>query len=166
MKQDLYEGGIRVPTVAWWPDTIPAGIESDHPAQFADFMATLVSWRGSRLQATLSRLISFPLFSARAPIRRSPSSSTGSFTSATSKQAVRFGKWKAIRQPMFTGSIELYDLDADIGESKNLAGQFPKIVETAKTYMEKVTNPTPTGSAVSLEVTFQSYSCEYVLIVL
>ena len=65
------------------------------------------------------------------------------FYERNSKQAVRFGKWKAIRQPMFTGGIELYDLDADIGESKNLAGQFPKIVETAKTYMEKGHKPNP-----------------------
>ena len=35
MKRDLTEGGIRVPTVAWWPGTIKAGSESAHPASFA-----------------------------------------------------------------------------------------------------------------------------------
>ena len=42
-------------------------------------------------------------------------------------QAVRFGKWKAIRQPMFTGPIELYDMSNDVGEKRNYAERRPDL---------------------------------------
>ncbi|MDX1636914.1 MAG: arylsulfatase, partial [Balneolaceae bacterium] len=40
VKRDLYEGGIRVPTLAWWPGTVPEGSESDHISAFEDMMPT------------------------------------------------------------------------------------------------------------------------------
>ncbi len=143
MKRDLYEGGIRVPTVAWWPDTIPAGIQSDHTAQFADFMATACELAGVKTPSNTQSTSFVPTLLGKSANQKKPEFLYWEFYERNSKQAVRFGKWKAIRQPMFTGGIELYDLDADIGESKNLAGQFPKIVETAKTYMEKGHKPNP-----------------------
>ena len=45
-----------------------------------------------------------------------------------SKQAVRTGDWKAVRlRP--SGPIELYDLKTDLGETKNIAGDHPDIVQ-------------------------------------
>ena len=44
---------------------------------------------------------------------------------------------------MFTGRVELYDLDADIEEKKNLAGQRPKVVERMTALMEKHHTPSP-----------------------
>ena len=43
--------------------------------------------------------------------------STGNFTSKVVVEPVRFRDWKAIRQPMFTGAIELYDLRFDLEET-------------------------------------------------
>ena len=39
-KRALYEGGIRVPAIAWWPGTVPAGTTTDHLCYFGDWMAT------------------------------------------------------------------------------------------------------------------------------
>ena len=39
-KRDLYEGGIRVPTLARWPDRIPPGSETDHVSAFWDILPT------------------------------------------------------------------------------------------------------------------------------
>ena len=46
MKRDLYEGGIRVPTIVRWPGTTPAGKTSDHIGYFGDLMATAAQLAG------------------------------------------------------------------------------------------------------------------------
>ncbi|WP_197528641.1 arylsulfatase [Aeoliella mucimassa] len=45
-KRDLYEGGIRVPTVAWWPGTIAPVSKSDHMSAFWDFLPTACELAG------------------------------------------------------------------------------------------------------------------------
>ena len=54
-----------------------------------------------------------------------------------SKQSVQFGKWKAIRKPMLTGPVELYDLTSDLGEDENVAAEHPNIVKRAVKYMQQ-----------------------------
>ena len=45
-KRDLYDGGIRVPTIAWWPGTIPPGLRSNHVSAFWDFAPTALELAG------------------------------------------------------------------------------------------------------------------------
>ena len=143
MKRDLYEGGIRVPTIAWWPGTIPANTESDHPAQFADFMATACELAGVETPCNTQSTSFVPSLRGECYSQESPDFLYWEFYERGSKQAVRFGKWKALRQPMFTGNIELYDLDKDIGEANNVAGKFPEIVAKATKYLEEGHEPNP-----------------------
>ena len=144
MKRDLYEGGIRVPTIAWWPGTIPADTESDHPAQFADFMATACEIAGVEKPKDTQSISFFPTLRGECcNSQELPKFLYWEFYERGSKQAVRFGKWKAIRQPMFTGKIELYDLDKDIGEATDLASKYPNIVAEAVKYMEEGHKPNP-----------------------
>ena len=60
-----------------------------------------------------------------------------------SRQAVRFGDWKAIREPMKTGTIELFDLSEDVGEEKDVAGDHPDLVRKAGTMMDEAHVPHP-----------------------
>ena len=60
-----------------------------------------------------------------------------------SRQAVRFGDWKAIRQPMVSGSIELYNLSKDLGETNDVAGQHADLVATAAKMMDEAHTPHP-----------------------
>ncbi len=53
------------------------------------------------------------------------------------RQSVRFGNWKAIRQPMLTGKVELFDLSKDLGETNNLADANPEIVKQAIALMNE-----------------------------
>jgi uncharacterized sulfatase len=63
-----------------------------------------------------------------------------------SRQAVRFGNWKAIREPMLTGPIQLYDLSVDEAESNNLAESNPELVNQAKAMMNQAHRPDPRWS--------------------
>ena len=61
------------------------------------------------------------------------------FPSYNGQQAVRFGKWKAIRKNIFDGNmeVELYNLHADPMEQQDVSDQYPEILEKAKKYMEE-----------------------------
>ena len=59
------------------------------------------------------------------------------FYEQKSRQAVRFGDWKAIRQPMFSGSIELYDLSNDLAEKNDVATDHDDLVKQAAKMMDE-----------------------------
>ncbi len=122
VKRDLYEGGIRVPAIAWWPGTIAPGSENIHQWYFGDLMATAAELAGVEKPANLDSDSLVSTLKGNPPEkewhRQSPL--YWEFYEQGSAQAVRFGKWKAVRKPMFTGKIELYDLSNDTDESRDI----------------------------------------------
>ena len=138
-KRDLTEGGIRVPTIAWWPGTIDPGAEDDAHWYFGDLMATCAELAGVEPPANIDS------DSFVAPLRGEPrekrwdrkSLMYWEFYERGSAQAVRFGKWKAIRKPMFTGKIELYDMSNDPGEKHDYSMRRPDLTRQAAGLMDR-----------------------------
>jgi arylsulfatase A len=127
LKRDLYEGGIRVPMIAWAPGRISAGGVSDHPWAMWDILPTFAELAGAETPAGVDGL------SMVAALTGGGTPPTHEylyweFYERGSAQAVRFGDWKAVRMPMFTGDLELYDLGSDAGETVDLAGRHPEVV--------------------------------------
>jgi len=144
IKRDLYEGGIRVPTLAWWPGRIAPGAVSDHVGYFGDFMATFAELTGAKLPASATDGISIvPTLLGRPAQQRAHPYLYWEFYERGSMQAVRMGKWKGVRFPMLTGEIELYDLSVDLGETRNVAAQHPEVVERIRRAMAEAHRPDP-----------------------
>lgn len=143
MKRDLYEGGIRVPFIAWWPGKISAGTVSDHVAYFGDLMATLCELIGADLPPDRDSISFLPTLLGKPSEQKQHKYLYWEFYERGSAQAVRFGNWKAIRKPMLTGEIELYNLTDDLGETKNIAAEHPDIVEKARQLMDEAHRPDP-----------------------
>jgi arylsulfatase A-like enzyme len=143
MKRDLTEGGIRVPTVAYWPNTTPAGVEEDHIASFVDWMATACDLAGVETPKDTQSLSFAPTLLGSPEKQKQPEYLYWEFYERGSKQAVRFGDWKAIRKPMFDGRMELYNLADDIGEENDLSAAEPELVKKAESFMEKAHVPNP-----------------------
>ena len=145
MKRDLTEGGIRVPSIAWWPGIIKAGGADDAHWYFGDFMATLADLSGAQPPADIDS------DSFAGPLKGTPRTNQWKrehemyweFYERGSAQAVRFGKWKAIRKPMFTGPIELYDMSNDASEKRDYAKRRPDLARHAANLMEKMHTPDP-----------------------
>jgi arylsulfatase A len=134
-KQNFYEGGIRVPMIARWPGKIGAGRTSDFAWSFYDFLATAAEVAGVKAPADTDGISVLPTLLGKKQkgheylYWEQPSyvGRTGEFKDETPMQALRMGKWKAVR-PKADGPLELYDLSVDLGESKNVAAAEPAVV--------------------------------------
>ena len=141
IKRDLTEGGLRVPTIAWWPGTIQAGGADGAPWYFGDLMATASELAGAKAPVGIDSESFVDVLHGKKKVRKSPL--YWEFYERGSAQAVRFGKWKAIRQPMFTGEVQLYDLSNDPAEARDQAKEKPQLVKQAVSLMEKMHEPDP-----------------------
>ena len=136
IKRDLYEGGIRVPLIARWPGTIEQGAVSNHIAYFGDFMATFADLASADAPDEIKSLSIVPTLKGTEEQPEHPYL-YWEFYEQGSRQAVRQGEWKAVRQPMFTGKVELYNLSNDVSESLNVVDQHPDIAEQLVEVMDQ-----------------------------
>ena len=141
IKRDLYEGGIRVPLIAWSPGHIRAGGETEHASAFADFLPTAAELAGARLPSRTDGISYVPALLGREQPRHERL--YWEFYEGTPAQAVRMGDWKAIRRPAFTGAFELYDLRNDPAERRDLAAAHPELVARMGRIMEEEHVPSP-----------------------
>ncbi len=141
-KRSMYEGGLRQAAMARWPGQIPAGRVTGEPWAFWDFLPTVAELAGAQLpegfQADGLSLVSF-LKGGPAPKREC---FYWELHEKSSIQAVRFGDWKAVRNGP-SAAIELYDLGADSGETKDLAAEKPDIVARAEALMRSERHEDP-----------------------
>lgn len=142
-KRDLYEGGIRVPLVAWWPGTIAPGRITDHVSAFWDFLPTAMEIAGQPVSdAFRTEGLSYaPLLTGRGE-QATHEALYWEFHEQGGKQAVRFGNWKGVRlgvQKLPDGPVELFDLDSDPGETLNVASEHPEIVVRMEAVMAQRT---------------------------
>jgi arylsulfatase A-like enzyme len=135
-KRGLYEGGLRQAAIARWPGVVPAGRVADGPWAFWDFLPTAAELTGSRLQDVYplqgKSLVSY-LKGGGAPQREY---FYWELHEGKPIQALRFGNWKAVRNGP-NAPIELYDLAADVSESRDLAAANPDLVAKAQALMKQ-----------------------------
>jgi len=144
-KRDLYEGGIRMPTIAWWPGKVRAGSSSSQMTAIWDIMPTIADATGAIIPDGVDGISLLPT------LLGSGSQKTHDHLywefhawSAGHSQAVRFNdgqhKWKAVRvytqENRVNPPIELYDLASDLGEQKKVASQHPALVEKSLKLMK------------------------------
>ena len=142
-KRDLYEGGIRVPFLARWPDKVQPARVSEHIGYFGDLMATVAELSGAELPEGRDSVSFAPTLLGRAKQQRTHDYLYWEFYEGGSAQAVRLGKWKGIRKPMLTGRVELYDLSRDLLEKYDVARNHPNLVRRVERAMAEAHVPHP-----------------------
>lgn len=143
LKGSLFEGGVRVPLIVKWPGRVKAGGVSDFQTGFEDWMPTLLELIGAETKApaAIDGISIAPTLLGKEQSRRP--FLYREFSSYGGQQAVWMGKWKGVRRDMLKKGnkdplkIELYDLSADISESKDLAAKNPKVVARIRGLMER-----------------------------
>ncbi len=137
-KRDLYEGGIRVPFIAWWPGTIKKNSKSGHVSAFWDFLPTACEIAGIEVPSGSDGISYLPTLLGKEQTKHEylywESPLNGFMT------AVRKENWKAVKVN-HDSPIELYNLSEDIGEEIDLAGDYPGIIETMKSIIDEAHCP-------------------------
>jgi len=149
-KGSTWEGGVREPTLAWWPERIPAGTVCEAIAGNIDLLPTFVALAGGSVPA--DRRIDGRDFSGLlfGKTRESPREAHFYYR-GYKLEAVRSGAWKLALHPQVEGltgagirpdasgeGLRLYNLAADIGERVNVAAQHPDIVQRLRTLAVKM----------------------------
>ena len=148
-KGSTWEGGVRVPTLAWWPGKIPAASAVDAVAGTIDLLPTIVTLAGGTVPAE-------PIIDGRdiSPIllgnsKQSPREAHYYFK-GYDLEAIRQGPWKLALAPQIEtmrrsvsddakdAQPRLYNLDKEIGERTNVAAQNPEIVAKLTALAEKM----------------------------
>ena len=132
IKRALYEGGIRVPFIARWPNHIKPGTTSDFVTMFQDFLPTAAAIAGASPPAAIDGQSILPTL--RAQSQKPPEHLYWEFHESGFHQAARTGNWKGVRKGA-KEPLELYDLSQDIGETKNVAADHPEIVKKMEKYL-------------------------------
>jgi arylsulfatase A-like enzyme len=154
-KSTVFEGGVREPGIFRWPGHIPAGQTCAEPAMTIDLLPTFARLAGATLSP--DRIIDgkdiWPLLSGQ-PGAKSPHEVIY-FYWERELHAVRSGKWKLhFPHPFHTNpmpghggtmgpegddhiELSLFDLDADVGETTNVAAQHPDVVKRLQAYGEQ-----------------------------
>jgi arylsulfatase A-like enzyme len=134
LKRELYEGGLRVPLLVRWPGRVRAGATSAYPSTLCDLLPTAAELAGVRVPpATDGVSLRSLLLGGRAPRRESL---YWEFHEGGFVQAVRMGSWKAVRRGA-NGAVELYDLRADIGETRDVSARHRALVRRAEAVMRR-----------------------------
>ena len=133
IKRDLYEGGIRVPTLARWPGKIKPGQVSDQVWAFWDVLPTLAELGGAAAPSDTDGISMVPALLGKTQTQHEYL--YWEFHERGFRQAVRMGDWKGVRLAK-GAKIELYDLKKDLGEENDIAGQHPDVVSKIEHLME------------------------------
>ncbi len=164
-KGMLYEGGIREPMFVWWPGKINAGTVCDEPVIGLDFYPTFLELAGVNpgkyqldgeslaplifQQSKLEREAiywHFPVYLQGYAGTKYPEDLVKGWRAVPSG-AIRKGDWKLI-EDFEDGTVQLFNLKQDIGETKDLSLMYPEkkseLLTDLQNWRKKTNAPVPT----------------------
>jgi arylsulfatase len=140
-KGFVYEGGIRVPMIASWPGKIAPGSQSDHLSAQYDLPATLAELTGFEFQNSGDGVSFLPELLGQANRQQEHPFLLWAFPEYGGQLAIRNAKWKLVQRGLNDSldnpALELYNIQSDPIEQKNLALEQPEIVDSLLQILRK-----------------------------
>jgi arylsulfatase A-like enzyme len=134
-KGSIYEGGHKVPAIAWWPGKIKAGSSSNQPLISIDVMPTLLDLSEAECDVDLDGVSFREIVFNNKSLAPRPLYWASLSNGGGRSEAIRQGKWKLVvlHPKASPGTFEnpraeLYNLEVDPGETTNIAEQYPRRV--------------------------------------
>lgn len=139
-KRDMYEGGLRSPSIARWPGKIKAGVVSEQVWGLVDFLPTMAELTGAKVpaRAKLDGVSVLAAMTEGKTFEHPPL--YFEFHERGFTRAARMGDWKAVKQGTKV-PLELYDLRTDLGEKNNVAQQHPELVKKFEEFLAASRTP-------------------------
>jgi arylsulfatase A-like enzyme len=138
-KYDTYEGGVRVPFFVRWPAKLKPGLVYDRPVSATDAFVTALAAAGVAAPPAIDGVDILPHLRVdnKSDAHRYIVWNPGvAGMSKTSEGAVRGGPWKLVRAKP-SGDWELYDVENDIAETKNVAAEHPEVVKALRAALDR-----------------------------
>lgn len=146
-KRDLYEGGIRMPTIAHWPGKVAAGSQSDHISAFWDVLPTFCDIADVDPPAGIDGISFLPTLLGQDEAQQQHDYLYWEFYEAGGKQAVLQGDWKLVKLNLRDDTqavvTELYNIKDDLAETNNIASEHPDKVAELEALLEQAHTPFP-----------------------
>lgn len=135
-KRDLYEGGIRVPTIVSWQGHVPAGTESDFAFAFWDYLPTFAELLDRKIPVKTDGISVLPTLLGQKE-QKAHNFFYFEFHELNGRQAVVQGNWKLLhlnlqKEPVY----ELYNIASDPSEVHNVISLYPEKAEELKKIMQ------------------------------
>jgi arylsulfatase A-like enzyme len=130
--------------IVHWPGVIVPGRTSDHVSAFWDILPTLVELTGGEIPANTDGISFLPELLGK--IQPQHDYLYWEFHEQGGRKALISGKWKVVQQHVNTtppGALELYDLDADPGETRNVALSYPDRLEKMEELLGSARSSSP-----------------------
>ncbi|MBC8180916.1 arylsulfatase [candidate division KSB1 bacterium] len=138
IKRNLYDGGIRVPMIAYWEGKIKRGSKTDLISAFWDVLPTCTEIAGAPVPGNVDGLSMLPTMLGQPEKQKKHDYLYWEFHwGRPTKQAVRMDQWKAVRKSPI-GKFELYNIKNDIGEENDIASLHPEVVSKIEKYVQSV----------------------------
>jgi arylsulfatase A len=144
-KRDLYEGGIRVPTLAWWPGKIAPNTRTDHLSAFWDVYPTLAELTGQEAHDSVDGISFLPTLLGKDG-QQEHEYLYWEFHEKNGRQAIRKGDWKLVRYDVFSPektTTELYNIAIDPAEKENIAAEHMAMTEELLHLMKDARTESP-----------------------
>jgi arylsulfatase A-like enzyme len=148
-KGNLYDGGLRVPFVAFWPGKIAPGQASDHLCYFPDILPTIAELTGTTPPPDIDGISILPTLIGETAAGRPQPQHEYLYWEIGGWRAIRQGNWRAVKPR--GRDWELYDLSTDPSESKDLAAQHRDILTKLKELAVAAHEPAVEGTFVTTQ---------------
>lgn len=146
-KRDLYEGGIRVPMIAFWPGVIKPGSLNTQPFSQIDFLSTLCDIAGVKNNIKTDGVSLLPALQGNNAKQKSHAYLYWEFYESGGRQAVLQYPWKLIKLNTTTysqnGKTELYNLQSDPEEKNDQSKNYPNKVMQLEKILQEAHVPHP-----------------------
>jgi arylsulfatase A-like enzyme len=140
-KGNLYEGGLRIPSIARWPGRIEPGQVSDLVFYQPDVLPTLAGLCGAEVPADVDGLSILPTLLGEGE----QALHEFLYWEYGNQMAVRQGNWKAILDRK-NDRWALFDLSRDVSETTNVADRHPQVLKALATIAEREHTPARPGT--------------------
>jgi arylsulfatase A-like enzyme len=142
-KRDLYEGGVHVPLIVKWPGKVKPGSTSDHPSAFWDWLPTFAEITGAEKPKEIDGISFLPTMLGQ-PAQKKHDYLYWEFHELGGRQAILKDGWKLVKLQVKDDSkmtVELYNLNADPGETKDLSTNHPEKVKELDLLIQEAHQP-------------------------